>query len=128
MSDIDAHVANCLQAKTTFADQKELQVAGFDFMSLIGILLPVLTQLLGNCFKTPTAEEISARLAKGEADPNVRQAAWVAVKKATQDKLHNATNLRLSQGLCEACRTATDEQRMEFVTGVKNVNEDGLLI
>jgi hypothetical protein len=116
-----------MQSKATPKDVQELQVAGFDFMSLIGILMPVLVSLLSNCLKTPTVEEVAARLKKGEADPKVKQAAWIAVRKATQDKLHNATNLRLSQGLCVACSTATDAQRVEFVTGVKDATEDGFL-
>lgn len=128
LSDLDQHVANSMKARMVSGDEKELQVAGFDFLSLIGILLPVLTSLLSNCIKTPTVEEVTARLKKGDADPKVKQAAWIAVKKATQDKLHNATNLRLSQGLCEACSSATDAQRIEFVTGVKEVIDDGLLI
>lgn len=127
-SELELHVANCVKAKANSNDERELQVAGFDFMSLIGILMPVLVQLLGNCIKTPTTEEVAARLKKGENDSKVKQAAWVAVNKATQGKLHNATNLRLAQGLCEACSSATDAQRIEFVTGVKDVSEDGLLI
>lgn len=127
-SDLNLHVANAVKAKATADDERELQIAGFDFMSLIGILMPVLIQLLTNCINKPSVEEVAARLKKGSADAKVRQATWIAVKKATQDKLHNATNLRLSQGLCEACSTATDAQRIEFVTGVKEVVEDGLLI
>lgn len=126
--DLNVHVANAIRSKATSADERELQVAGFDFMSLIGILMPVLVSLLSNCIKTPTVEEVTTRLKKGNADPKVRQAAWIAIQKATQNKLHNATNLRLSQGLCEACSTATDAQRNEFVTGVREATEDGLLI
>ena len=128
MSELDQHVCNSMQSEAKDSDIRELQVAGFDFMSLIGILMPVLVSLLSNCIKTPTTEEITARLKKGDADPKVKQACWIAVKRATQDKLHNATNLRLSQGLSKACSTATDAQRMEFVTGVKEINDDGLLI
>lgn len=127
-SELELHVAGCIKSKTNSNDERELQVAGFDFISLIGILMPVLIQLLSNCIKTPTVEEVVARLKKGENDSKVKQAAWIAVKKATQEKLHNATNLRIAQGLCEACSTATDSQRVEFVTGVKEVSEDGLLI
>lgn len=128
MSELELHVSGVMKSAATAEDEHELQVAGFDFASLIGILLPVLTQMLTNCFKKPTNEEIAARLRKGENDPKVKQAAWIAVKQATQAKLHNATNLRLSQGLCKACETATDAQRMEFITGVRSATEDGLLI
>lgn len=123
MSTLNEHMAACCQQRLSNQQAQELKASGFDFTILIPIVIQVLTEMLSGCFKQASEAEVLATLAKGDADPRVKHAAWRAAGKATNYRLSMRSQMNLALGVCDAARTATDPQRAEFVTEVKTATD-----
>lgn len=113
----------CCDAQLDDKDRDDLKVSGFDFAVLLPLVIQILTQLMGNCFKNATPEEVAKELAKGNSSSKVRHAAFRAVGQATDGRISSRKQLKISTGIGNACQQATAAQRLEFVTGVKEATD-----
>jgi len=89
--------------------------------------MPILTEMLSGCFNKASAEDVAAELAKGNDSSKVRAACLRAVGKATDNRISSRKQYKLSQGLGDGCKRATDAQRVEFITGVKEATDWGMV-
>lgn len=113
----------CCDAQLDDKDREDLKVARFDFTVLLPIVIQILTQFMGNCFKQASPEEVAAELAKGNESKRVRHAAFAAVGKATDNRISSRKQHKIATGIGNACQQATPSQRLEFVTGVKEATD-----